>query len=156
MNKSQYLSNFWIELTFLITTLSFLDFFNPFLPLFFFMFHLPIDALLPFYILWIPFLCPPLRFGVFWKSLSLYLVIIMTVHCPLKKISLSKLKKNYLFLAVLGLCCGMRTFTGCGMQASHCGGLSHCGARVLGHTGFRFCSSRALERSRFSSCGTLA
>ena len=102
MNKSQYLSNFWIELTFLITTLSFLDFFNPFLPLFFFMFHLPIDALLPFYILWIPFLCPPLRFGIFWKSLSLYLVIIMTVHCPLKKISLSKLKKKLFIFGCAG------------------------------------------------------
>ena len=60
--------------------------FNPFLPLFFLMFCLPIDTLLPFYILWIPFLCPPLRFGVFWESLSLYLIIIMTGSVSFKKI----------------------------------------------------------------------
>ena len=39
----------------------------------------------------------------------------------------------YLFLAVLGLCCGMRTLSSCSVRAPHCGGVSDCGAQVLGH-----------------------
>ena len=35
----------------------------------------------------------------------------------------------YLFLAALGLCCGV--------QASHCGGFSYCGAQALGALGAR-------------------
>ena len=57
----------------------------------------------------------------------------------------------YLFLAVLGLCCGA--------WASHCGGFSCCGARALGAWapavvahGLSSCGLRALER-RLSSCG---
>ena len=59
-----------------------------------------------------------------------------------------------LFLAVLGLRCGMR--------ASHCGGFYCCGARALGTQasvvvahGLSSCGSWALE-CRLSSCGTWA
>ena len=54
---------------------------------------------------------------------------------PSMSASLFKKKKNYLFLAVLGLCCCARAFSSClewrllsscGMQASHCGGFSCC------------------------------
>ena len=60
----------------------------------------------------------------------------------------------YLFLAALGLRCGVR--------ASHCSGFSCCGARALGARasvvvarGLSSCGSRALER-RLSSCGSRA
>ena len=60
----------------------------------------------------------------------------------------------YLFLAALGLRCGVR--------ASHCGGFSCCGAQALGTwasvvvaRGLSSCGSRALER-RLSSCGAWA
>ena len=50
----------------------------------------------------------------------------------------------------------------CGVQASHCGGFSCCGARALGTRasvvaarGLSSCGSQALER-RLSSCGTRA
>ena len=42
-----------------------------------------------------------------------------------------------------------------GAQAPHCGGFSCCQAWALGHTGFRSCSSQALEL-RLSSCDTRA
>ena len=46
--------------------------------------------------------------------------------------------KFILFFAVLGLlCCG--AFSGYGVQASHCGGVSPFGARALGWVGFSNC-----------------
>ena len=60
----------------------------------------------------------------------------------------------YLFLAALGLRCGA--------WASHCSGLSYCGARALGAQasvvvahGLSSCGLWALE-CRLSSCGALA
>ena len=50
-----------------------------------------------------------------------------------------------LFLAVLGLCCFARAFSGyseqgllssCGAWACHCSGFSCCGVQALGHEGF--------------------
>ena len=50
----------------------------------------------------------------------------------------------YSFLAVLGLCCYTWAFSGCskwgllssrGARASHCGGVSCCGAQAPGHIG---------------------
>ena len=38
----------------------------------------------------------------------------------------------YLFLAALGICCCTRTFSSCGVQASHCSGFSFCRAQALG------------------------
>ena len=67
---------------------------------------------------------------------------------------LKKLLFIYLFLASLGLRCGVR--------ASHCGGFSCCRARALGvwasvvvAHGLSSCGSWALER-RLSSFGTWA
>lgn len=37
---------------------------------------------------------------------------------------------------MLGLCRRVGAFSSCSAQASHCGGLSHCGAWALGHAGF--------------------
>ena len=63
----------------------------------------------------------------------------------------------YLFiylLAVLGLCCCMRTFSSCGrvgatlccgVRASHCGGFSCCRARASRHAGFSSCSMQAQQ-----------
>ena len=75
------------------------------------------------------------------------------------------------FLAVLGLCCCARAFLQlrqvgstrpCGARASHCGGLSRCGAWAVGARasvvavrGLSSCGSRALEH-RLSSCGARA
>ena len=43
-------------------------------------------------------------------------------------------------LSVLGLhCCVWGAFSGCAVQASHCGGLSYCGAGTVGHMGSRSC-----------------
>ena len=62
------------------------------------------------------------------------------------------LKKNYLFLAALGLRCYARAFSSsgergllfhCSAWASHCGGFSCCGARALGHAGFSTCGTGA-------------
>ena len=76
----------------------------------------------------------------------------------------------YLFLAVLGLCCCVRASSSCRergllffvVQASHCGGLSHCGAWAVGTRasvvvahGLSSCGSRAPEH-RLSSCGAWA
>ena len=86
-----------------------------------------------------------------------------------------KKKFIYLFLAVLGLCLGLRCcswafsrcsdpglLSSCGVQASHCGGFSCCKTRALGTLasvvaacGLSSCSSQALEH-RLSSCGTQA
>ena len=35
-------------------------------------------------------------------------------------------------MAGLGICCYPQAFSSCGVQASHCGSLSHGGAQVLG------------------------
>ena len=66
-------------------------------------------------------------------------------------ICLWALKKNYLFLFALGLCCHVGfslavewgLLSSCSEQASRCGGFSSCRARALGLAGF-------------SSCGTCA
>ena len=54
------------------------------------------------------------------------------------------------------LCCifvaALAFFSSCRAQASHCSGLSCCGASAVGHVGFSSCGSRALE-CRLSSCG---
>ena len=73
---------------------------------------------------------------------------------------------NYLFLASLGLCCWVQTFSGCidwglifvvvyGLLivgASHCSGFSCCIAQALGCAGFSSVS-RALEWG-LGDCGT--
>ena len=76
----------------------------------------------------------------------------------------------FIYLAALGLCCCGQAFPGCGewgplccgAWASHCGGLSRCGARALGMRasvavarGPSSCGSRAPE-CRLSSCGARA
>ena len=57
-----------------------------------------------------------------------------------------------IYLAVLGLCCcpwafsccsEWRLLSSCWVWISHCGGFSCCGAQILGHVGFRSCSSPA-------------
>ena len=78
-------------------------------------------------------------------------------------------------MALLGFCCCAWAFSSCGVWASHCGGFSCCGTRVLGVwasvvaarrlnscgmwalecAGFSSCGLRALER-RLSSCGARA
>ena len=73
----------------------------------------------------------------------------------------------YLFLAALGLCCCVRTFSSCGERgllfvvvcgllievASHCGAWSlGTRASVVAERGLNSCGSRTLER-RLSSCG---
>ena len=74
-------------------------------------------------------------------------------------------------MAVLGLRCCAWAFSSCGaqgllfhcgVQASHCGGFSCCGAQALGvrasvvvARGLSSCGSRALER-RLGSCGARA
>ena len=70
-------------------------------------------------------------------------------------VSLSlKKKKNYLFLAVLGLCCCARTFSSCferrllsscGVQAFHCGGFSCRRTWALGCLGFSSCCAQAQQ-----------
>ena len=74
----------------------------------------------------------------------------------------------YLFLAVLGLRCCTRAFSSCSAWASHCGGVSFCGAQALGarasivatgsrahscSTGLISCGLRVREPAGFSSCG---
>ena len=58
----------------------------------------------------------------------------------------------YLFLAMLGLCCCVWPFSGCGKWglltscgawASHCGDLSCCGVQALDSSGFSSCCSQA-------------
>ena len=76
----------------------------------------------------------------------------------------------YLFLAALGLRCCAWTFSSCGewgllhfsAWASHCSGLSSCGAQDIGTwasvvlaCGLSSCGSRALE-CRLSRCGARA
>ena len=46
-------------------------------------------------------------------------------------------------------------FSSCSVQASHCSGVSRCGARALGRTDFSSCGSQALGH-RLSSCGAWA
>ena len=54
-------------------------------------------------------------------------------------------KKNYLFLAMLGLHCCVQAFSSCGARDSHFGGFSCCGAWAPGCVDFRNCGSGALE-----------
>ena len=65
----------------------------------------------------------------------------------------------YLFLAALGLHCCAQAFSSCdeqgllfrcGVQASHCGGLSCCGARALG------VRASVVVAHGLSSCGARA
>ena len=66
-----------------------------------------------------------------------------------------------LFLTLLGFCCcvGFSLAAESGgyslvsVWASHCNGVSCCGAQALGYSGFSTCGSWALEH-RLSSCGT--
>ena len=83
---------------------------------------------------------------------------------PLGKWNFFLYKFIFCYLAVLGLCCYMRAFPGCGehglfpscgAQASHCSGFSCCRAQAVAHVGFSSCSSWALEH-RLNSCGTQA
>ena len=70
---------------------------------------------------------------------------------------------QYLFMAVLGLCCctefslvvASRGSLHCGVWASHCSGLSCCGARALGRGSFSSCGLKVLEH-RLGSCTGLA
>ena len=84
----------------------------------------------------------------FLKEIYLFVFIIACVESSL-------LHAGFLFVAV-----GLLLF--CGVQASHCGGFSCCGAWALGTQssvvvarGLSSCGSRAPER-RLSSCGTQA
>ena len=43
-------------------------------------------------------------------------------YCQLVFIMVVSLKNFFLFFAVLGLCCCVRAFSGCGVQASRCDG----------------------------------
>ena len=63
----------------------------------------------------------------------------------------------YLFLAALGLCCCAQAFSSCGewgllslAWASHCHGLSHCGARAPG------VQASVVVARGLSSCGSRA
>ena len=106
----------------------------------------------------------------------------MGCHCLLL-ICVSKYKKKlsfkfYLFLVVLGLCCGAQTLrccsrtfssccqlgllSSCGGQASQCGDFSCCGAWALGLAGFGVAAHGLSSCScwatgcRLSSCRTWA
>ena len=72
------------------------------------------------------------------------------IHVRFSPFFFFNLKKNYLFLAALGLRCYARAFSSsgergllfhCSAWASRCGGFSCCGARALGHTGFHTCGT---------------
>ena len=89
---------------------------------------------------------------------------IQTVNSPEIYLLILKYIFKYLYLLIFGcagswllhgLCssCGewMR-LSSCAAQASSCGGSSCCGAQARGLTGFRSCSSQALE-PRLNSCG---
>ena len=76
-----------------------------------------------------------------------------------------------IYLAVLGLCCCVWPFSGCGKWglltscgawASHCGDLSCCGVQALDSSGFsscgpqaQYCGSEALKY-KLNSCGAQA
>ena len=70
-------------------------------------------------------ICVSFRCAAKWFSYTIYVSILL-------------LKKFYLFMALLGLCCCMRAFSitvsggysSCGEQASHCGGFSRCKHRL--------------------------
>ena len=89
-------------------------------------------------------------FGFFFKKIFIYLFIIYGSVGP------SLLRTGFLSLWRAG------AILRCGVQASHCGGFSCCGARALGvwasvgvACGLSNCGSWALE-CRLSSCGARA
>ena len=94
----------------------------------------------------------PRGFLSFFKNKFIYLFYLFIFGCVGSSLPLT----GFLQLGQAGatLCCGV--------QASHCGGFSCCGARALGTwasvvaaRGLSSCGSRALEH-RLSSCGTRA
>ena len=94
-------------------------------------------------------LCQHWFLSIFFMSANLIDKRLQYINVILFFIFLNKF--IYLFsLAALGLCCCVWAFSGCGSQASHCGGFSCCRAQALGT------QASVVVAHRLSSCGSRA